>query len=64
MSESSKPTAPKKAKAKARPRGRPETRVIKLNASPERVARAMFSAVKPPDPSLRKPMGTRRAKTT
>ena len=37
----------------SKPRGRPETRVIKLDATPEQVARAMFAAVKPPDPSKR-----------
>ena len=26
----------------------------KIDATPEQIARAMFSAVKPPDPSLRK----------
>ena len=34
-------------------RGRPVTREIKLDATPEEVARAMFAAVKPPDPSKR-----------
>ncbi len=34
-------------------RGRPETRIIKLNATPEQAARAIFSAVKPPDPTRR-----------
>ena len=34
-------------------RGRPVIRKIKLDATPQRVARAMFSAVKPPDPSRR-----------
>lgn len=34
-----------------RQRGRPITREIKLDATPEQVARATFSAVKPPDPS-------------
>ena len=33
--------------------GRPVTREIKLDATPERVARAMFAAVKPPDPAKR-----------
>ena len=32
--------------------GRPE-KFVKLDATPEEVARAMFSAVKPPDPSKR-----------
>ena len=35
-------------------RDRPEMPIPRIGASPERVARAMFSAVKPPDPSLRK----------
>ena len=34
-------------------RGRPVTREIKLDATPEEVAGAMFAAVKPPDPSKR-----------
>ena len=34
-------------------RGRPVTRQINLDATPEQVARAIFSAVKKPDPSLR-----------
>ena len=36
-----------------RKRGRPETRVIKIDATPEKVALAIFSAVKKPDPSIR-----------
>ena len=36
-----------------RKRGRPETRVIKIDATPEQAARAIFSAVKQPDPSIR-----------
>ena len=43
---SRKPDEPKR-------RGRPITRNIKLNATPEQAARAIFSAVKPPDPSQR-----------
>ena len=39
--------------AAKRPRGRPPTRTMKLDASPEEVARAIFSAVKRPDPRLR-----------
>ena len=54
MTTTRKPTTPK------RPRGRPVTRVIKIKATPEGAARAMFSAVKPPDPSLRKPKGMKR----
>ena len=34
-------------------RGRPESRIIKLDATPEQAARAIFAAVKPPDPALR-----------
>ena len=37
------------------PKGRRPTGVIKLDATPEEAAQAMFSAVKPPDPTLRKP---------
>ena len=36
-----------------RRRGRPETRWVKINATPEQVAKAMFAAAKPPDPSKR-----------
>ena len=34
-------------------RGRPTTRQIKLDATPERVARAIFAAAKKPDPMRR-----------
>jgi hypothetical protein len=47
---------------KHKPKGRPETRVIKLDATPEQVVRAMFSAVKKPDPTLRKSKAASRAK--
>ena len=43
-----------KKKVKLRKLGRPESRIIKLNATPEQAARAIFSAVKPPNPALRK----------
>lgn len=43
---------PKKKQDKKR--GRPESRIIKLDATPEQAARAIFSAVKPPDPTLRR----------
>ena len=36
-----------------RKRGRPETRIIKLDAAPEQASRALFSTVKPPAPSIR-----------
>lgn len=36
-----------------RPRGRPPKPIPKIEASPERVARAIFSAVKKADPSIR-----------
>lgn len=42
----------KKSAPKKNP-GRPETRIIKLDAPPERAARAIFSAVKTPDSSSR-----------
>ena len=38
---------------KAKP-GRPETRRIKLDATPEQVARAIFANVPRPDPRKRK----------
>jgi len=37
----------------AKVRGRPVTQQIKLHSTPEEVARAIFSAVKPPDPKKR-----------
>lgn len=37
-----------------RKRGRPPRQIPKIDATPEEIARAIFSAVKPPDPSLRK----------
>ena len=40
----------KKSESK-RKRGRPETRVLKIDATPEEVAKAIFAAAKPPDPS-------------
>ena len=39
--------------AAKRPRGRPPKPLPKIEASPERVARAIFSAVKPADPTIR-----------
>ncbi len=36
-----------------RPRGRPPKPIPRIAASPERVAKAIFSAVKKPDPSIR-----------
>ena len=38
---------------KKKPRGRPPRPIPKLGASPEKIARAVFSAVKKPDPKLR-----------
>lgn len=37
-----------------RRRGRPPKPIPKLDATPEEVARAIFAAATPPDPSLRK----------
>ena len=34
-------------------RGRPITRKIEIHATAEEIARAMFAAAKPPDPSKR-----------
>ncbi len=45
----------KKPASEHKPKGRRPTRVIKLDATPEEAARAMFSAVKPPGPTLRTP---------
>ena len=45
----------RKPKGEHKPKGRPPTRVVKLDATPARAARAFFSAVKKPDPALRKP---------
>ena len=45
MTENTKPTH--------KPRGRPPKPISKLGASPKKIARAVFSAVKPPDPSRR-----------
>lgn len=36
-------------------RGRPPIRVLKLDATPEEVARRIFANAKPLDPSKRKP---------
>ena len=44
---------PTKKQKKPQKRGRPESRIIKLDATPEQAARAIFAAVKPPDPTLR-----------
>ena len=48
-----------KPEAKRGP-GRPPKDMPKIDASPERIARAMFSAVKPPDPSIRRPKSYER----
>ena len=40
-------------KTVTKPRGRPSKPIPKLGASPEKIARAVFSAVKKPDPKLR-----------
>lgn len=36
-----------------KPRGRPPKPIPRIEASPEQIARAIFSDVKPPDPSIR-----------
>ena len=40
-------------KPQSRPRGRPPKSIPRIEASPERVACAIFSAVKPSDPTIR-----------
>ncbi len=45
-----------------RKRGRPPKPIPRIDETPERVARAIFGAVKPPDPSRRK-LNQRLAKT-
>lgn len=48
-----------------RPRGRPPKPIPRIEASPERVARAIFSAVKKPDPAIRvQKAHTRKPKAT
>lgn len=43
------------SKKQDRPAGRPAKRVLKLDATPEEVARRIFANAKPPDPSKQKP---------
>ena len=45
----------KSNKKKPGSRGRPPIRVLKLDATPEEVARRIFVNAKPPDSSKRKP---------
>ena len=48
-----------------RPPGRPPKPIPKIEASPERVARAIFSTVKPADPTIRVPKTqTRKPRAT
>ncbi len=50
----------KNKSSEAKPkRGRPITRKIEIDATAEQIARAIFAAAKPPDPSRRIPK-TRR----
>ena len=44
----------RKPASEHKPKGRPTTRVINLDATPEQATRAFFSNVKPADPALRK----------
>lgn len=53
MNKANESERPAEAASSPKRRGRPVTRAIKLDATPEQVARAMFAAVKPPDPSKR-----------
>ena len=43
----------KSATEATRPRGRPPKPMPRIEASPEEIARAIFSDVKPPNPSIR-----------
>ena len=43
----------KKGKASKPKRGRPITRKVEIHATAEEIARAMFAAADPPDPSKR-----------
>ncbi|MDE0531178.1 MAG: hypothetical protein OXI01_06980 [Albidovulum sp.] len=47
-----------------RGRGRPPKPIPKIYATPEQIARAIFSAIKPPDPLLRKFNLKRKAAAT
>ena len=48
-----------------RPRGRPPKPIPRIEASPKQVARAIFSAVKPADPTIRvQKTHTRKPKST
>ena len=42
-----------KSIATKKPRGRPSKPIPKLDVSPEKIAKAAFSAVKKPDPKIR-----------
>lgn len=42
-----------KAENRKKKRGRPITRRIEIHATAEQIAKAIFAAAKPPDPSLR-----------
>ena len=44
----------KKPVSEYKPRGRKQTRIVKLDTTPDEAARALFCAAKPPNPSLRK----------
>ena len=39
----------------AKKRGRPITRTVEIHATAEQIAKAIFAAAKPPDPSTRIP---------
>lgn len=45
------------AKPKRRP-GRPTVRLLNIDATPEEIARKLFSQAKPVDPSLQKKQGS------
>ncbi len=49
---------PRRDEPSPKPRDRPVTREVKLDATPEEIARALFAATKKLDPSLRLPKQT------
>lgn len=52
----------RKLKSERRPKGRPPTRVVRLDATPEQIIRNIFAAAKPPDSKRRIPR--RKAKAS
>lgn len=49
----------KRPRPKRRP-GRPETRTLKVDATPDEIVEKIFAKAKPPDPSLRRRLRTKK----